>query len=62
MQVELYRDTREAVLLDRESGGAADFSSGDPVRRERALRARMAADGNLHPAMLEPEGDYRVRR
>lgn len=60
-QVELYRDTREMVLSDKASGAAADFNSGVLARRERALRERMAADGNLHPALLQPSGDYKVR-
>lgn len=59
-QVELYRDTREAVLQDRASAAASDFLHGGLVARERSLRARLAAEGNLHPALLNAEGDYKV--
>ena len=59
-QLELYRDTREGILTDRQQ--AAAFCSGDFDARERVLKERMAADGNLHPALLHPDGNYRMLR
>lgn len=31
-----------------------------PAARERALRQEMRAEKNLHPALLAPEGHYKV--
>jgi hypothetical protein len=57
-QVELYRDTRDAVATER--GGGAPPPPG--AAREAALAARLAADGNLHPALAAPDGAYRMLR
>lgn len=61
-QLELYRDTREAVLADAQHNPAiaAALTHGDLAIREGLLRERMEADGNLHPALLHPEGDYKM--
>ena len=61
-QLELYRDTRESVIADAQqnSAVAAALTQGDLATRERLLRERMEADGNLHPALLHPEGDYKM--
>jgi len=61
-QLELYRDTRENVLADTGSPTAVDFSSGDPALKERALRERMSIDGNLHPALEQSGGEYKMLR
>lgn len=60
-QVELYRDTRESILMDPGSRSALDFVSNEKTRRENALRKRMVLDGNLHPALQQPDGNYKVR-
>jgi sorting nexin-13 len=61
-QLELYRDTRELVISDAQQNAsiAAALRQGDLATRERLLRERMEADGNLHPALLHPEGDYKM--
>ena len=71
-QLELYRDTRDAVVAEGlghlfPSSSSSSSSSSSPYsalaqRREQALRVRMEADGNLHPALLEPGGHYKVLR
>ncbi len=32
-----------------------------PEARERALRAEMRAENNIHPALTSPDGHYKVR-
>ncbi|KAG7671832.1 hypothetical protein Ndes2526B_g07257 [Nannochloris sp. 'desiccata'] len=61
-QLELYRDTRELVISDAQQSPAiaAAFTQGDLTTRELLLRERMEVDGNLHPALLHPEGDYKM--
>ena len=51
--LELYRDTRYSIWGN-------DPPQGDLAKRERALRNEMQADGNLHPALAQPSGQYRV--
>lgn len=51
--LELYRDTRYSIWGN-------DPPQGDLAKRERALRNEMQADGNLHPALAQPNGQYRV--
>jgi hypothetical protein len=61
-QLELYRDTKEAVISDAQQNLsiAAALTQGDLATREQLLRERMEVDGNLHPALLHPEGDYKM--
>jgi hypothetical protein len=61
-QLELYRDTRELVIADAQQNPsiAAALTQGDLATREQLLRERMEVDGNLHPALLHPEGDYKM--
>ncbi len=51
--LELYRDTRYSIW------GQGPFEQ-DAAKRERALRKEMQTDGNLHPALAQPSGQYRV--
>lgn len=51
--LELYRDTRYSIWGN-------DTPQDDLSKRERALRNEMQADGNLHPALAQPNGQYRV--
>lgn len=61
-QLELYRDTKELVISDAQHNPAtaAALRQGDLATRELLLRQRMEVDGNLHPALLHPEGDYKM--
>ena len=62
-QIELYRDTREALVTAAGNSSLGhDFVSGDVDRREAALKKRLTMDGNLHPALCRPDGDYRMLR
>ena len=63
-QLELFRDTKESILADKRSSPAAHraFLSANVAARERVLRERMHADGNLHPALLHPDGNYKMLR
>lgn len=58
-QLELYRDTRESVL---QSCQKQDFLQLDLESREAMLRKRMIIEGNLHPAMMHPDGNYKMLR
>lgn len=60
-QLELYRDTRDGILADKGEAATA-FINGTFEDREQVLKERMAADGNLHPALLHPDGNYRMLR
>jgi len=61
-QLELYRDTRELVISDAQQNPttAAALKQRDLATREMLLRERMEGDGNLHPALLHLEGDYKM--
>jgi len=55
--VELYRDTRESILIQR-----PDFPSLPQEAKDELLRREMGAEGNLHPALTSPDGHYKVLR
>ena len=60
-QVELYRDTRESILgeVNMPLRNRKPVTNG-PVINEAALKERLAVDGNLHPALSHPSGDYKM--
>lgn len=58
-QLELYRDTRDSILLATQNPDCLrDMSA---AARDRALQREMRAEGNLHPALQTPDGHYKVR-
>lgn len=57
-QLELYRDTRESILLATQQPHVLRDMA--PAARDRALRTEMRAERNLHPALQAPEGHYKV--
>lgn len=58
IQLELYRDTRDSILLATQQPHCLrDMSA---AARDRALQREMRAEKNLHPALQTPDGHYRV--
>jgi len=55
--VELYRDTRESIVIQR-----PDFLGLPQEAKDELLRREMSAEGNLHPALTSPDGHYKVLR
>ncbi|KAI3433581.1 hypothetical protein D9Q98_003392 [Chlorella vulgaris] len=59
-QLELYRDTRDSILLATQQPHCLrDMSQ---AARDRAFQREMKADNNLHPALLTPDGHYKFLR
>lgn len=61
-QLELYRDTRESVAQSCQKQEKQDFLQLDLETRECMLRKKMVIEGNLHPAMMRPDGNYKMLR
>lgn len=58
VQLELYRDTRESILLATQQPTVLrDMSA---AARDRAFQREMRAEKNLHPALQTPDGHYKV--
>ncbi len=58
LQLELFRDTRESILLATQQPTVLrDMSA---AARDRAFQREMRAEKNLHPALQTPEGHYKV--
>lgn len=56
--MELYRDTRESILLATQQPHCLrDMSA---AARDRAFQREMRAEKNLHPALQTPDGHYKV--
>ncbi|EFN59116.1 hypothetical protein CHLNCDRAFT_137916 [Chlorella variabilis] len=59
-QLELYRDTRESILLATQQPTVLrDMSA---AARDRAFQREMRAEKNLHPALQTPDGHYKYLR
>ncbi|KAL4430933.1 hypothetical protein ABPG75_006189 [Micractinium tetrahymenae] len=56
-QLELYRDTRDSIVLATQNPDCLRDMS--PAARDRALQREMCAEGNLHPALQTPDGHYK---
>ena len=56
-QLELYRDTRESILLATQQPRCLRDMA--PAARDRAFRAEMRAERNLHPALQAPAARVR---
>ena len=59
VQLELYRDTRDSILLATQQPHCLRDMS--PAARDRAFQREMKAEKNLHPALQTPDGHYKVR-
>ena len=57
--IELYRDTREAVVSASPEKGLQNMTA---AARDRAFLREMKAEKNLHPALMSPDGHYKVLR
>lgn len=58
LQLELYRDTRESIVLATQQPHCLRDMS--PAAKERAFRREMQAERNLHPALQAADGHYKV--